>query len=131
MKQQKRFSVRSEIRLTRARSIARSVARRSCGCALNADERTGRCPHQITLVRQSFEKVLPIRQTAAALFYARLFALDPGTRALFRGDMAVQGAKLMAAIATIVRSFDRLETVLRDIRALAKRHVHYGVREGH
>lgn len=88
-------------------------------------------PHQITLVQQSFGKVVPIRETAAALFYARLFAIDPSTKALFRGDVAAQGAKLMAAIGTIVRSLDRIEPMLEHVRALARRHVGYGVREEH
>lgn len=88
-------------------------------------------PHQITLVQQSFAKVLPIRKTAAALFYARLFAIDPGTAVLFRDDMATQGAKLMAAIGTIVRSLDRIEPMLEPIRALGRRHASYGVRQEH
>jgi nitric oxide dioxygenase len=88
-------------------------------------------PRQITLVQQSFAKVLPIRETAAALFYDRLFAIDPSTRPLFPADIAAQGAKLMAAIATIVRSLDRLDLVLDDIRSLARRHVGYGVTDAH
>ena len=88
-------------------------------------------PHQIALVQQSFAKVLAIKKTAASLFYDRLFAIDPSTRALFRGDMTTQGAKLMAAIATIVQSLDRIEPMLGHIRALAQRHVQYGVAEAH
>jgi hemoglobin-like flavoprotein len=88
-------------------------------------------PHQITLVQQSFAKVLPIKETAAALFYDRLFAVDPSTRPLFRRDIAAQGAKLMAAIAAIVRSLDRIELVLDDIRSLGRRHVQYGVTDTH
>jgi nitric oxide dioxygenase len=83
------------------------------------------------LVQQSFTKVLAIKETAAALFYDRLFAIDPSTRPLFRGDMAAQGAKLMAALATIVQSLDRLDPLLDDLRALARRHVRYGVRDEH
>ncbi len=88
-------------------------------------------PNQIRLVQQSFEKVVPIKEQAAAMFYERLFAIDPPTRALFRGDMRSQGAKLMAAIAMVVRSLDRIETVLDDVRALAKRHIGYNVRDEH
>jgi hemoglobin-like flavoprotein len=88
-------------------------------------------PHQIALVQQSFAKVLPIRETAAALFYDRLFAIDPSARPLFRGDMAAQGAKLMAALATLARSLDDLEPMVDRIRALARRHVQYGVTEAH
>ena len=88
-------------------------------------------PDQIALVRQSFAKVLPIRDAAAALFYDRLFALDPNTRPMFRGDLKSQGAKLMAAIGSVVRSLDHLDTMLPTIRDLARRHVGYGVRNEH
>ena len=88
-------------------------------------------PRQVALVQESFAKILPIREQAAALFYDRLFALDPSTRPLFRGDMKSQGAKLMAAIGAVVKSLDRLDTILDDVRALARRHHRYGVRQEH
>jgi nitric oxide dioxygenase len=88
-------------------------------------------PQQIALVRESFAKVVPIKEQAAALFYDRLFAIDPSTRPLFRGDMKSQGAKLMAAIGAVVKSLDRIETMLDDLRALARRHDRYGVQEAH
>jgi hemoglobin-like flavoprotein len=88
-------------------------------------------PDQIALVRQSFAKVLPIKDAAAALFYDRLFTIDPSTRPMFRGDMKAQGAKLMAAIGAVVRSLDRIDTMLPTIRDLARRHVGYGVRDEH
>lgn len=88
-------------------------------------------PQQIALVRESFAKVVPIKEQAAALFYDRLFAIDPSTRPLFRGDMKSQGAKLMAAIGAVVKSLDRIETMLDDLRALARRHDRYGVQESH
>src|SRR5215468_1011208 len=67
-------------------------------------------PGQVALVQESFAKIAPIREHAAALFYDRLFAIDPGTRPLFRGDMKRQGAKLMAAIKAVVKSLDCIET---------------------
>jgi nitric oxide dioxygenase len=88
-------------------------------------------PQQIALVRESFAKVVPIKEEAAALFYARLFAIDPSTRPLFRGDMKSQGVKLMAAIAAVVKALDRIEAMLDDLRALARRHDRYGVQEAH
>ena len=60
-------------------------------------------PEQQTLVRGSFAKVAPIAAQAAAMFYDRLFALDPRVGApLFKGDMTEQGQKLMAMIGTAV-----------------------------
>jgi nitric oxide dioxygenase len=88
-------------------------------------------PQQIALVRASFAKVVPIKEEAAALFYDRLFAIDPSTRPLFRGDMKSQGVKLMAAIAAVVKALDRIDTMLDDLRGLARRHDRYGVREEH
>ena len=88
-------------------------------------------PHQIALVRESFATVVPISEQAAGLFYDRLFAIEPSTRPLFHGDLKSQGAKLMAAIGVVVKSLDRIETMLDDLRALARRHDRYGVREEH
>lgn len=84
---------------------------------------------QIRLVQESFEKVVPIADAAAGLFYARLFDLDPELEPLFKGDMVEQGRKLMQMIGVAVRSLDRLEQVLPAVRALGARHAGYGVRE--
>src|SRR5215212_11291464 len=89
-------------------------------------------PDQITLVQSSLPSILAIREAAATLFYDRLFEIDPTTRPLFSGvDMTQQGSKLMAAIAMVVGSLRRLETVERDIQKLAQRHVTYGVTSAH
>ena len=64
-------------------------------------------PEQITLVQEGFRKVQAIRDTAAELFYARLFTLDPSLKSLFDDDMKQQGRKLMAAIAFVVQGEGR------------------------
>jgi hypothetical protein len=51
--------------------------------------------------------------TAAVLFYGRLFALDPSLRCLFHGNMRAQGRKLMAMLEYIVVGLHRLETIMR------------------
>jgi hemoglobin-like flavoprotein len=88
-------------------------------------------PEQIALVQSSFEKVVPIASDAAALFYDRLFRMLPEVRPLFKGDIAEQGRKLMATLGAVVRSLDDLDAVLPTARALAVRHVDYGVRPDH
>jgi hemoglobin-like flavoprotein len=88
-------------------------------------------PRQVALVQESFAKIVPMRGQAAMFFYDRLFALDPSTRPLFRGDMKSQGAKLMAAIGAVVKSLERIDTILDDLWTLARRHHRYGVREEH
>jgi len=61
------------------------------------------------LVQDSFALVAPIAETAAELFYGRLFELDPSLRKLFDGDMKEQGRKLIAMIKAAVKGLDRIE----------------------
>ncbi len=84
---------------------------------------------QIALVRANFALVAPVSREAAAMFYARLFEIAPPLRALFRGDMEEQGAKLMAMLATAVANLDRLDEIVPAVRALGARHATYGVQE--
>ena len=86
-------------------------------------------PEQQTLVRGSFAKVAPIAAQAAAMFYDRLFALDPALRPLFKGDMTEQGQKLMAMIGTAVANLHRLGDIVPAVRDLGKRHGGYGVKD--
>jgi nitric oxide dioxygenase len=48
---------------------------------------------------------------------------------LFKGDMAEQGHKLMAMLATVVANLHRLGEITPAVRALAVRHVSYGVQD--
>ena len=56
-------------------------------------------PDQVKLVQQSFAKVAPISETAAVLFYDRLFEVAPTVKAMFPADMTEQRKKLMATLA--------------------------------
>ncbi|MCA9137170.1 MAG: hypothetical protein KDB00_10435 [Planctomycetales bacterium] len=84
-------------------------------------------PQQIELVQSSWEKVKPISEQAAELFYGRLFELDPSLKPLFKGDMKEQGKKLMATLNLAVTSLTRLEDILPAVQDLGRRHVKYGV----
>jgi hemoglobin-like flavoprotein len=84
---------------------------------------------QKALVQTSFAQVRPIADAAAALFYGRLFELDPTLRPLFKGDMEEQGRKLMEMIGLAVKGLDRPETLLPALAALGRRHAGYGVNE--
>lgn len=88
-------------------------------------------PQQITLVKTSWQKVLPISDKAAELFYGKLFEMDPTLEPLFSGDMTVQGRKLMLMINTAVNSLDRLDAIVPAVQGLGKRHVAYGVKDEH
>jgi hemoglobin-like flavoprotein len=88
-------------------------------------------PGSVELIRTSWQQVLPIRDTAAELFYGRLFELDPALRSLFKGDMGEQGRKLMTMIGMVVNSLERLDGLLPQIEELGRRHVGYGVEAAH
>jgi len=88
-------------------------------------------PQQIELVQASWKQVVPVAETAAQMFYGRLFFLDPSLRALFLGDMREQGRKVMAMLSYTVNGLTRLEVLLPAIRALGRRHATYGVRPEH
>jgi nitric oxide dioxygenase len=88
-------------------------------------------PDQVKLVQQSFAKVAPVSETAAVLFYDRLFEIAPAVRAMFPADMTEQRKKLMAMLAAVVNGLANLDSILPAASALAKRHVAYGARPEH
>ena len=89
-------------------------------------------PDRIQRVQDSFELVRPIRAEAPALFYGRLFALNPSARALFAGaDLRAQGEKLMGALGFVIAALRRPGAVFAAVADLARRHAGYGVRERH
>jgi hemoglobin-like flavoprotein len=85
------------------------------------------------IVQRSWRLVVPIAETAADLFYRRLFELKPEYRALFGEDMSAQKRKLVRMLAFIVRSLDwrdeqwredvdPAEDLLLVVLALGRRH---------
>ena len=89
--------------------------------------------HKEAIVR-SWRLVVPIKETAADLFYKRLFELKPEYQQLFTGDMAAQKRKLIAMLAFIVRSLDwkdadwkesvdENEDLFLVVLALGRRHI--------
>ncbi len=67
---------------------------------------------QKRLVQTTFAKVEPIAEAAAELFYDKLFELDPGLKALFKG-------------------LDDLEKLVPVVQDLGRRHAGYGVQGAH
>lgn len=88
-------------------------------------------PQQIELVTESWKKVLPIADTAAGLFYNRLFELDPALRPLFKDDIKVQGERLMKMIDVAVNALNKLDDVVPAIQAMGRRHRDYQVKDEH
>jgi len=89
-------------------------------------------PIDIDRIRTSWAAVEPIADSAAGLFYGRLFELDPAIERLFRRtDMPVQRKVLMQTLTVVVKSLDKLDQIVPAVQALGRRHAGYGVREEH
>jgi nitric oxide dioxygenase len=81
---------------------------------------------QVQLVQQSFAHANRIGAHVAATFYGELFAIDPSLRSMFKGDMIVQGEKLLKMLGAVVEGL-----ILPAARRLALAHVDYGVEARH
>lgn len=88
-------------------------------------------PEKVKLVQDSFTKVAPIADTAADIFYNRLFEIAPEVRPLFAADMSRQKEVLMQTLGTAVQNLHQVETILPVVKDLGVRHVGYGVKDEH
>jgi len=85
-------------------------------------------PDQTRIVQSTWKQVVPIADTAATLFYDRLFEIDPTTRPLFRAEtLPEQKRKLVTMLNTVVTGLHEPEKIVPAAQALARRHVGYGV----
>jgi hemoglobin-like flavoprotein len=66
------------------------------------------------VIRETWRLVVPIADTAADLFYKRLFELEPSYRALFTGDLTAQKKKFLSMLAFIVKGLDWPESAWRE-----------------
>lgn len=87
---------------------------------------------QISLIKETWAKVVPIADAAASLFYSRLFEINPELAPMFEGsDMPQQRKKLVKAINLVVVSLEQFETLVPMISEMGQRHVTYGVEDAH
>jgi len=67
-------------------------------------------------------------QEFAAEFYRRLFLIDPSLQSLFRGDMVMQGKKLMSVLNHLIGSVEGLtKEELASTQTLGIHHKFFGV----
>jgi hemoglobin-like flavoprotein len=89
-------------------------------------------PKQKMLIQKTWSQVVPIADQAAAIFYQRLFEIDPTTRLLFSTtDMAHQRKKLLQVLGVAVSSLDNLGALSKMVEDLGRRHAGYGVKDSH
>lgn len=89
-------------------------------------------PEHKTLVKNSWQKLVPLADKAASLFYDRLFEIDATTRTLFKTtNLTEQRRKLIQALGLVVNGLDNLDALVPAIADLGRRHAQYGVTDGH
>jgi hemoglobin-like flavoprotein len=89
-------------------------------------------PEQKRLIKETWRRVLPIADGAAALFYNRLFEIDPSTEALFRKtNMPDQRKKLVQTLTVALQGLDNLDALVPVVESLGRRHRGYGVTAEH
>lgn len=91
----------------------------------------GLTDEQVKLVKENWAAVKPIKETAADLFYNKLFELDPDARQLFKEDISIQKKALMATISFAVATLNHPEKLVPAVQALGVRHGKYGVTPDH
>ena len=85
----------------------------------------------VQVVQRSFEMILPMADTFAAMFYDRFFTAAPNARPLFKSDMALQREKVMEMLALAVHNLDNPDSLQQELHNLGSRHVNYRVETEH
>ena len=88
-------------------------------------------PDQIAVITRSFQEIVPVEDALAALFYGRLFTLEPSFKPMFGADMRTQGRKFREMLHLIIDNMHAHELLTRHLQACGERHSSYGVRAEH
>ncbi len=84
-------------------------------------------PSDIDLVRTQFAQIGRDADGFARDFYDALFTIAPLVRAMFRGPMPEQRAKLLRMLALLMAQLRSPEALAAPLAALGERHRGYGV----
>jgi nitric oxide dioxygenase len=84
------------------------------------------------LIRETFDRVRPIKERAGELFYQNLFALAPSVRPMFANTpMPAQGGKLMQVFEYVVERLEQWDAITAQVEELGARHAPLGVQSDH
>ena len=81
------------------------------------------------MVQASWHGLGARRAELPALFYGRLFELDPGARHLVAALRQTDGDRLLELMERIVPALERPETLVPELVLLARRYLSHGLRE--
>jgi hemoglobin-like flavoprotein len=79
------------------------------------------------LVQASFVQIESIADDVAALFYRRLFELNPALFPLFKTGIEQQGTRFMEKLAVAVTGLEDLASIASLVQTLGRNHAGYGV----
>ena len=80
----------------------------------------------ILLLESSFAALAPRGDELVSRFYARLFAEHPEVRSMFPAEMVDQEKKLLGALALVVKSARKLDTIAPMLVKLGRKHSEFG-----
>jgi nitric oxide dioxygenase len=87
---------------------------------------------QMLLVKNSWKIFRNIEASIIAdLFYTKLFFDNPRLRRMFPKDMNLQYKKLVDMLTSIISRLDKADQIDEELKALAIRHIDYGVKRRH
>lgn len=84
--------------------------------------------NQIKIIEDSWGKVLAYNNQLGDIFYYELFAKAPELKSLFKEDAKLRSRKLLFAVVSLATKVHKLENIEEDVKAMAKRHIKYGVK---
>ncbi len=88
-------------------------------------------PNQIESVKDSFQRIYPIKDAFSEAFYDELFRIAPSVRPYFATDMTQQRIKLSETLGAVINQLHQLHLIEDTIAGLARRHVGYGAKPEH
>ena len=89
-------------------------------------------PRQKTLIQETWAQVVPVADQAAAMFYQRLFEIDPEHAHCVQDHRHGAAAQEAAADHCVaVSSLDNLGALTKTVEDLGRRHAGYGVKDAH
>lgn len=82
------------------------------------------------LIRATFVQIEPALDLVAALFFLKLFDLDPSFRKVFKGSAKDRTRKFTAAMKLVIISLDRQDELKPTLKLIGVQSRQYGVRDG-
>ena len=82
------------------------------------------------LIRATFVQIEPALDLVAALYFLKLFDLDPSLRGVFTGAAKDRTRKFTAAMKLVVISLDRQDELEPTLKLIGVQSRQYGVRDG-